>query len=105
MFLTFVKTLATMRKMRPGQTDTRTMARRRQSATSQRGKNSSVSRRGSQFATVDTQVSILPDLSENVTDEERIWEEILEIKSMPVSMSEKREMKQQLQVSIFVISN
>lgn len=34
---------------------------------------------------------------ENLTDEERIWEEIHEIKSMPVSMAQKREMKAQLQ--------
>lgn len=38
-------------------------------------------------------------LSENLTDEERIWEEILEIKSMPISMSQKKEMKMQLQNS------
>lgn len=34
---------------------------------------------------------------ENLTDEERIWEEIHEIKTMPVSMAQKREMKAQLQ--------
>lgn len=33
---------------------------------------------------------------ENLTDEERIWEEIHEIKTMPVSMAQKREMKAQL---------
>lgn len=37
--------------------------------------------------------------SENLTDEERIWEEILEIKSMPISMAQKKEMKMQLQNS------
>lgn len=36
---------------------------------------------------------------ENLTDEERIWEEILEIKSMPISMTQKKEMKMQLQNS------
>lgn len=34
--------------------------------------------------------------TENLTDEERIWEEIHEIKTMPVSMAQKREMKAQL---------
>lgn len=34
---------------------------------------------------------------ENLTDEERIWEEIHEIKSMPVPMAQKKEMKAQLQ--------
>jgi transmembrane channel-like protein len=43
-------------------------------------------------------VSMLPDLSENLTDEEKIWEEIQEIKAMPVPMAQKREMKSQLQV-------
>lgn len=40
---------------------------------------------------------MLPDLSENLTDEERIWEEIHEIKTMPVTMAQKRDMKAQLQ--------
>lgn len=41
----------------------------------------------------------MPDLSENMTDEERIWEEIQEIKRMPVRMAQKKELKAQLQVS------
>ena len=41
---------------------------------------------------------MLPDLSQDLTDEERIWEEIHEIKSMPVSMAQKKELKAQLQV-------
>lgn len=36
-------------------------------------------------------------ITENLTDEERIWEEIHEIKSMPISMAEKKEIKAQLQ--------
>lgn len=38
-----------------------------------------------------------PSHTENFTDEERIWEEIHEIKSMPVPMAQKKEMKAQLQ--------
>lgn len=34
---------------------------------------------------------------ENLTDEERIWEEIHEIKMMTVPMSQKKEFKAQLQ--------
>lgn len=40
---------------------------------------------------------MLPDLSENLTDEERTWDEIREIKAMPVPMAQKKEMKAQLQ--------
>lgn len=39
----------------------------------------------------------LPFHIENLTDEERIWEEIHEIKMMPIPMAQKREMKAQLQ--------
>lgn len=56
-----------------------------------------VTRRGSQYQEV--QVAMLPDLSENMTDEERTWDEIREIKAMPVPMAQKKEMKAQLQVS------
>lgn len=40
----------------------------------------------------------MPDLSEDMNDEERIWEEIHEIKRMPVRMAQKKELKAQLQV-------
>ena len=41
----------------------------------------------------------MPDLSENLINEERTWEEIHEIKQLPVPMAQKRELKAQLQVS------
>ncbi|XP_037031442.1 transmembrane channel-like protein 7 isoform X1 [Bradysia coprophila] len=85
---------ATTRRVRPGQQDTKTAKRRQSSTTVNRRKNSTA-RRGSQHHEV--QVAMLPDLSENLTDEERIWEEIHEIKSMPVPMAQKKEMKAQLQ--------
>lgn len=47
----------------------------------------------------DVQVSMLPDLSENLSNEQTMWEEIMQIKAMPVSMAEKRDMKAKLQVS------
>lgn len=46
----------------------------------------------------DAQVSMLPDLSENLSNEERTWEEIMQIKAMPVCMAQKMQLKNQLQV-------
>ncbi|XP_063232362.1 transmembrane channel-like protein 7 isoform X2 [Bacillus rossius redtenbacheri] len=40
---------------------------------------------------------MLPDLSENLSNEERTWEEIMQIKAMPVSMTQKKELKAKLQ--------
>uniref|UniRef100_A0A182Q6I2 TMC domain-containing protein n=1 Tax=Anopheles farauti TaxID=69004 RepID=A0A182Q6I2_9DIPT len=80
---------ATTRRVRPAQgQDTKGGTRRRASF-------STVARRGSQYH--EMQVATLPDLSENLINEERTWEEIREIKSMPVPMAQKREMKAQLQ--------
>lgn len=83
---------ATTRRVRASQQDAKTTKRRQ--GTGARRLNSTA-RRGSHYHEV--QVSMLPDLSENLTDEERIWEEILEIKSMPISMSQKKDMKSHLQ--------
>lgn len=41
----------------------------------------------------DVQVSMLPDLSEMRSNEETAWEEIMQIKAMPIPMSQKKEMK------------
>lgn len=46
----------------------------------------------------DAAVSTLPDLSENLSNEERTWEEIMQIKAMPLRMSQKMQLKNQLQV-------
>ncbi|KAL9702659.1 hypothetical protein quinque_006177 [Culex quinquefasciatus] len=78
---------ATTRRVRPSQQDTK--------GTRRRASFSTVARRGSQYHEI--QVATLPDLSENLINEERTWEEIQEIKSMPVPMAQKREMKAQLQ--------
>ncbi|KAI5633425.1 TMC domain-containing protein [Phthorimaea operculella] len=45
----------------------------------------------------DNHLSMLPDLSENLSNEERTWEEIMQIKAMPVPMAHKRDLKTQLQ--------
>ncbi|XP_058458978.1 transmembrane channel-like protein 7 [Malaya genurostris] len=78
---------ATTRRTRPSHQDTK--------GTRRRTSFSTVARRGSQYHEI--QVATLPDLSENLINEERTWEEIQEIKSMPVPMAQKREMKAQLQ--------
>ncbi|KAG5671974.1 hypothetical protein PVAND_002138 [Polypedilum vanderplanki] len=52
-------------------------------------------RRGSHYQEI--QVATLPDLSENLINESQTWEEIREIKAMPVHMAQKRELKNQLQ--------
>ncbi|XP_072401285.1 transmembrane channel-like protein 7 isoform X1 [Diabrotica undecimpunctata] len=41
----------------------------------------------------EVQVSMLPDLSEMRSNEQTAWEEIMRIKSLPIPMSEKKEMK------------
>lgn len=46
----------------------------------------------------DAAFAMLPDLSENLSNEERTWEEIMQIKAMPICMAQKIQIKQQLQV-------
>lgn len=50
---------------------------------------------------VDVQVSMMPDLSQDISTEQTTWEEIMEIKAMPVPMSQKKEMKAKILVSVF----
>lgn len=50
-------------------------------------------------ATVDVQVSMMPDLSQDISTEQTTWEEILQIKAMPVSMAQKKDMKAKILVS------
>lgn len=50
----------------------------------------------------DAAVSMLPDLSENLSNEESTWEEIMQIKTMPVCMAQKIQLKKQLQVNICI---
>lgn len=69
-------------------------------STGTRRRNSTTRRESDRGATPnDVHVAMMPDLSEDLNDEERIWEEILLIKKMPVRMAQKKELKAQLQVS------
>ncbi|KAL6265660.1 hypothetical protein P5V15_002455 [Pogonomyrmex californicus] len=82
--------VATVKRIR---NDTKTTLRRR---TSTRSRGTTTSRRMSTNIH-DAAVSMLPDLSENLSNEERTWEEIMQIKAMPVCMSQKIQLKNQLQ--------
>ena len=44
-----------------------------------------------------------PLLAENLSNEERTWEEIMQIKAMPVSMMQKKELKAKLQVGYILL--
>ncbi|XP_012221585.2 transmembrane channel-like protein 7 [Linepithema humile] len=82
--------VATAKRIR---NDTKMTLRRR---TSTRSRGTTTSRRMSTNVH-DVAVSMLPDLSENLSNEERTWEEIMQIKAMPVCMSQKIQLKNQLQ--------
>ncbi|XP_017781236.1 PREDICTED: transmembrane channel-like protein 7 [Nicrophorus vespilloides] len=69
--------------------DTRTF-RRQQSM-----RRESTFRRASVAAEV--QVAMMPDLSQNLSNEQTTWQEIMELKAMPIPMAQKREMKSKLQ--------
>lgn len=95
-FLIYIYTIATTRRVRSSHNQHMDTKQSKKKSNTQ----TSTQRRGSsQQQQHDVQVSMLPDLSENLTDEERIWEEILQIKSMPIAMRQKKEMKTQLQNS------
>ncbi|KAL3285052.1 hypothetical protein HHI36_019178 [Cryptolaemus montrouzieri] len=57
-------------------------------------RESTIHRRAS--TTQDVQVSMLPDLSENISNEQTIWEEIMQIKTMPIPMGQKKELKSKI---------
>ncbi|XP_015605897.1 transmembrane channel-like protein 7 [Cephus cinctus] len=82
--------VATTKRVR---NEPRTTLRRR---TSTRSRGASTARRMS-MNVHDAAVSMLPDLSENLSNEERTWEEIMQIKAMPVCMAQKMQLKNQLQ--------
>nr|CAD7428909.1 unnamed protein product [Timema monikensis] len=66
--------------------------------TSTRSRYNSTARRPS--AAHDVHVAMMPDLSENLSNEERTWEEIMQIKAMPVGMTQKKELKAKLQAYV-----
>lgn len=89
----FSLSTATNRRARQAQQEFKTTRRRNSTLTATR-----TFRRGSQYQEI--QVAALPDLSENLINESQTWDEIQEIKAMPVPMAQKRELKNQLQVGI-----
>jgi hypothetical protein len=54
---------------------------------------------GTANVTNDVQVSVLPDLADmTIPNERKRWEELHKIKTMPINMAAKRELKAQLTV-------
>lgn len=82
--------------MRIRPTDTRTF--RRQTSSRSRRESTTVHRRAS--TTVDVQMSMMPDLSQDISTEQTTWEAIMRIKAMPVPMIQKKEMKAKIQVNL-----
>ncbi|KAL7300687.1 hypothetical protein TKK_0006668 [Trichogramma kaykai] len=70
----------------------RTTLRRR---TSTRLRYSTTTRR--QSTQPDANASMLPDLSENLTNEKKNWEDIMQIKALPICMEQKKALKRHLQ--------
>ena len=83
--------------IRMRQTDTRTRTFRRQTSSSRSRRNSTYRRPSTN---PDVQVSMLPDLSELESDEQTSWEQIMQIKNLPIPMSEKKHRKIKMQVCI-----
>lgn len=49
-------------------------------------------------------MSMMPDLSQDISTEQTTWEEIMRIKAMPVPMVQKREMKAKILVGLKITS-
>ncbi|XP_015119984.1 transmembrane channel-like protein 7 isoform X1 [Diachasma alloeum] len=86
--------VATAKRIR---NEPRTTLRRRTSTRSRGTARTSTVRRMSTNVPDAQNMSMLPDLSENLSNEERTWEEIMQIKTMPVCMAQKIQLKRQLQ--------
>lgn len=81
------------------QTGTSSRTYRRQ--TSSKSRRESTTRRASNNAEV--HVSMLPDLSKSIPNEQTAWEQIMQIKELPISMTEKKQMKSDIQVCLINI--
>lgn len=90
-----MNTLQATIRMRTNRSTAERTIRRQTTLRSRR--DSTVHRRAS--TTQDVQVSMLPDLSENISNEQTIWEEIMQIKTMPIPMVQKKELKAKILVS------
>lgn len=53
-------------------------------------------------STCEYELETIPDLSQGIADEEETWQEIQHIRSLPLTMEEKRRRKNQLMVMILV---
>ena len=50
----------------------------------------------------DLEISMMPDLSENLPTEKQTYEELKKLRSLPLSMTEKREMRKRLQNTTYI---
>lgn len=48
--------------------------------------------------TDETEMGMMPDLSEGLPNEEEMWQKMQQIRSLPISMEEKRKLKAELKV-------
>ena len=51
----------------------------------------------------DIELETMPDLAEGFADEEETWNQLQRIRSMPVNMEKKRELKAELMVKLFTL--
>lgn len=86
------RTAATMKNGKNG-TNFKTM---RKTSTRSRRDSTIYGRGASTTIGGDVSISMLPDLSQNLSNEETTWEEIMEIKAMPVPMAQKKEYKDKI---------
>lgn len=97
--VTVFSSAATQKRVRH---EPRTTLRRR---TSTRSRYATGTARRMSTNVQDAAVAMMPDLSENLSNEERTWEEIMQIKAMPISMFQKIQLKRQLQVNKHSLTN
>lgn len=50
----------------------------------------------------EVELGMMPDLSEGLPNEEEMWQKIQQIRSLPVTMAEKRVLKAELKVNIIL---
>ncbi|CAH0546181.1 unnamed protein product [Brassicogethes aeneus] len=76
--------------------DQRTATTRRWQATNQTQKDSTDTAQHRRPSQGEVQVSMLPDLSQNLSNEQSTWEEVMLIKAMPIPMDEKKKLKEKI---------
>ncbi len=53
--------------------------------------------------TDEVELGMMPDLSEGLPNEEEMWQKMQQIRSLPITMGEKRRLKAELKVSLWNI--